>query len=65
MLQVLDPNVKHSEFPSLVPLARRFPNFLPESQMQQLDNEWRKLSFISLPFDHEDMDPEIFCEQSF
>jgi len=27
MLQVLDPNAKHSEYPSLVPLAQRFPNF--------------------------------------
>lgn len=33
MLQVLDPNVKHSEFPSLVPLAVRFPNILPNSKM--------------------------------
>ena len=63
MLQVLDPNVKHSEFPSLVPLANRFPNFLPDSKMQQLDNEWRKLSIVTLPFDYEDMDPELFWER--
>ena len=36
MLQVLDPNAKHSEYPSLVPLAQRFPSFLPGSKMQQL-----------------------------
>ena len=27
MLQVLDPNTKHSEYPSLVPLVQRFPTF--------------------------------------
>lgn len=32
MLQVLDPNVKHSRFTSLVPLAKRFPKFLPGSK---------------------------------
>ena len=30
LLQVIDPN---AEFPSLVPLATRFPNFLPSSQL--------------------------------
>ena len=60
MLQVLNPNTKHSEYPSLVPLAQRFPNFVPDSKMQQLDDEWRKLTIVSLPFDHEDMDPEEF-----
>ena len=34
LLQVIDPNAGHSEFPSLVPLATRFPNFLPASQLQ-------------------------------
>jgi len=28
--------------------------------MQQLDDEWQKLSIISLPFSHKDMDPEFF-----
>ena len=41
MLQVLDPNTKHSDYPSLVPLAQ---NFVPDSKMQQLDDEWWKLS---------------------
>jgi len=60
MLQVLDPNVKHSEYPLHVPLAKRFPNFLPDSKMQQLDNEWRRLSIVSLPFSYDTMDPEEF-----
>ena len=58
MLQVLDPDVSHSKFPSLVPLASRFPNLIPTSKLQQLDNEWRKLSFTPLPFDSEGMGPE-------
>jgi len=57
MLQVLDPNTKHSEYPSLVPLAQRFPNFLSESIMQQLDDEWRKLAIVPLLFNCEGMDP--------
>jgi len=42
--QMLDPNAKHSEYPSIVPLAQRFHNFLPESKMQQFDDEWHKLA---------------------
>ena len=60
MLQVLDPDVSHSKFYSLVPLASRFPNLIPTSKLQQLDNEWRKLSFTTLPFDSEGMGPEVF-----
>ena len=60
LLQVIDPNAKHSEFPSLVPLATRFPNFLPPSKLQRLDDEWRRLGIGPLPFEHEDMDPEEF-----
>ena len=60
MLQVLDPAVSHSKFPSLVPLAAKFPNIIPESRLQLLDNEWRKLFLVSLPFDSEDMEPEEF-----
>ena len=60
MLQVLDPDVSHSKFPSLVPLASRFPNLIPTSKLQQLDNEWRKLSFTPLPFESEGMGPEVF-----
>ena len=60
MLQVLDPNASHTKFPSLVPLASRFPNLIPISKLQQLDNEWRKLSFTTLPFDSEGMEPEVF-----
>ena len=39
MLQVLDPNVSHAKFPLLVHLASRFPNLIPISKLQQLDNE--------------------------
>ena len=60
MLKVLDPDVSHSKFPLLVPLVSRFPNLIPISKLQQLDNEWRKLSFTTLPFDSEGMDPEVF-----
>ena len=60
MLQVLDPNASHAKFPSLVPLASRFTNLIPISKLQQLDNEWRKLSFTTLPFDSEGMEPEVF-----
>ena len=60
MLQVLDPNASHVKFPSLVPLASRFPNLIPISKLQQLDNEWRKLYFTTLPFDSEGMEPEVF-----
>ena len=57
MLQVLDPDMSHSKFPSLVPLASRFLNLIPTSKLQQLDNEWRKLTFTTLPFDSEGMGP--------
>ena len=60
MLQVLDPNASHAKFPSLVPLASRFPNLIPISKLRQLDNEWRKLSFTTLAFDSEGMKPEVF-----
>ena len=39
MLQVLDPCVSHSKFPSLVPLATSFPNLVPQSKLQMLDTE--------------------------
>ena len=42
------------------PLATIFPNKIPVSKLQQLDNKWRKLSLVSLPFDCEDIDPEVF-----
>ena len=58
MLQVLGPDVSHSKFPSLVPLASTFPNLIPSSKLQQLDNEWRKIT--TLPFDSEGMEPEVF-----
>jgi hypothetical protein len=59
LLEVLDPNVNCSKFPSLVPLAVLFPNIIPESDLQKLDNEWRKLA-IGIPFDKEGMEPEEF-----
>lgn len=60
MLQVLNPDTNHSTHPSLVPLASKFPNIIATVQLQQLDNEWRKLTLVSLPFDYSDMDPDIF-----
>lgn len=45
MLQVLDPDVSRSTFPSLVPLASRFPYLISED----------KLSFTTLPFDSDGM----------
>ena len=60
MLQVLDPAASHAKFPSLVPLASNFPNIIPMAQLQTLDDQWRRLSHITLPFDSEDMDPEEF-----
>ena len=61
MLQVLDPAVSHSKFPSLVPLAAKFLNIIiPESRLQLLDNEWHKLSLVSFPFESEDTEPEEF-----
>lgn len=60
MLQVLDPNVSYTKFPSLIPLAIRFPNLMPEGKLQQLDNHWRNLRLVTLPFNKEDMDPEVF-----
>ena len=43
---------------SLVTLASWFSNILPESNIQQLDSEWCRLSIVTLPFDKNDMDPE-------
>jgi len=60
ILQVLDPDASHSKFPSLVPLASKFPNIIAQSELQQLDNQWRKHSLVTLPFDSENMDPEVF-----
>ena len=39
MLRVLDPKTSMSFLPSLVPLASRFSNILPESKIQQLDSD--------------------------
>lgn len=47
-------------FPSLVALAARFPNIVPEQHLEQLDSEWRRLSLASLPFDKSEMEPEEF-----
>ena len=46
-----------------MPLAKRFPNFLPYSKIQLLDDEWHKLAIVSLPFEHEDMELEEFWER--
>ena len=60
MLRVLDPQSSCSEFPSLVPLASRFPNVVAEAKLQQFDSEWRRLSLVCLPFDKTDMGQEEF-----
>ena len=60
MLQVLNPAVSHVKFCSLVPLAINFPNTIPESRLQALDDQWHKLSHVTLPFESEDMEPEEF-----
>jgi hypothetical protein len=60
MLQVLDPATSHAKFPSLVPLSSNFPNIIPTAQLQTLDDQWRRLSHVTLPFDSDDMDPEEF-----
>ena len=57
MLQVLDPAVSRSKFPSMVPLAA---NIMSESKLQLLDNKWCKLSLVPLPFDSQDTEPEEF-----
>ena len=57
---MLDPRVSHSKFLSLVPLATSLPNLVPQSKLQVLDTEWRRLTINPLPFDHEDMEPEEF-----
>ena len=50
-LKVLDPQVSHIEFPSLAPIASRFPNIVPNCNLQQLDNEWRLLGCSVIPLD--------------
>lgn len=54
-LQVLNLSCSHQHFPSLIPLALRFPNLIQQSELQQLDNEWRRLTFAELPFNFETM----------
>lgn len=51
LLKVIDPKVSHIEFPSIAPLASRFPNLVPTCQLQQLDNEWRLLGCSVVPLD--------------
>ena len=60
MFQVLDPNALHSTFPSLVSLASTFPNIIPKSNLQKLENEWCKLVLDELPFETKDMESEEF-----
>ena len=57
MVRVLNAQSSCSEFPSLVPLASRFPNIVAEAELQQLVSEWRRLSLVCLPFDKTDMRP--------
>ena len=62
-LQVLNPSCSHEEYPTLVPLALRFPNLIQQSDLQQFDNEWRRLTFAKLPFNHEGMAVDEFWGQ--
>ena len=41
-LEVFHPSCSPEEFPSLVPLALRCPNLIQQSDLQQIDNEWRR-----------------------
>ena len=59
-MPVIEPNVSHAKFPSLVPLAARFPNIVPQAELQTSDDEWHMLSVESPPFDHTDIVPEEF-----
>ena len=56
----LDPNANHTNFPSLVSLASRFPNLIAESKMQKLDDELRRFRIVTLPFHHKEVTPEEF-----
>ena len=56
-LQVLNPSCSHQQFPSLIPLALRFPNIIQQSELQRLDNEW---TFAELPFNYETMPVDEF-----
>ena len=42
MLEDLDPDTNRAKFPSLAPLAVRFPNIVPEAKLQTLDDKWCK-----------------------
>lgn len=59
-LQVLNPSCSHQNFPSLNPLALRFPNLIQQSDLQQLNNEWRRLLFTELLFSYESMPVDEF-----
>ena len=61
MLEVLDPLIDQAQFPSLVPLASRFPNLIPQSKLQVLDNQWRRLRIANFPIDR-DVGLEEFWE---
>lgn len=50
MFEILDhntPNI-HSKYPSFAPLAAFFPNLVPDTQLQVLDNEWRQINLCDL-----------------
>ena len=53
--------MSRAKFSSLAPLAMAFPNIISESQQQALDDQWRMLSHVTLPFDSDGMEPEEFC----
>jgi len=60
MLQVLDPSMLLTFFPSLPPLASRFHFLISVNDLESFDGEWRHSFMAELPFDKEDMDPEEF-----
>ena len=57
-LQVLNPSCARAEFLSLSPLAQKFPNWVNDgnvTNVQQLDDEWKRMAFTELPFDYNGM----------
>ena len=56
---------KNHKFPPLVPLVTTFP-IIPESKLQQLNDQWRRLAIVTLLFDkEEDMEPEEYWGELF
>lgn len=54
-LEVLSPTCSHAEFSSLGQLIQRFPNLVEGVNAQTLDDEWRRLSLVDIPFSYNEM----------